>query len=318
PQPGVSHTALGQNLCDMLIGPAREYLKPGVELIIIPDGILHYLPFGALVTQKAIDQKQEARYLIEDYTISYAPSASVLDILIERPARSVQIRRRELLAFGDPLFGETTEEADLTLETTERGLYQEQGCQFSRLPYTKLEVTRIASLFPEESTSIYLGAAAAEERVKGEDLTRYRRVHFATHGLIDEAIPGRSCVVLALDDDPAEDGFLQMREIFNLKFDADLVVLSACQTGRGKLVRGEGLIGLSRAFLYAGANSMLLSLWSVNDRSTAELMESFYRSLQKGKEKSEALRTAKLDLLEGEIQALRHPYYWAPFILLGR
>jgi CHAT domain-containing protein len=124
--------------------------------------------------------------------------------------------------------------------------------------------------------------------------------------------------VLAQDDDAAEDGFLQMSEIYNLKLDAEMVALSACQTARGKLVRGEGLISLSRAFLYAGARSVLGTLWSVaDDPSPAKLMGKFYGYLQQGKSRGEALRLAKLALINGKSASHRHPFYWAAFVLMG-
>ena len=127
----------------------------------------------------------------------------------------------------------------------------------------------------------------------------------------------RSAVVLSLDEEGGEDGFLQMREIFNLNLDADLVVLSGCETGRGKLLKGEGLVGLSRAFLAAGARSLVVSLWRVNDRSTSLLMEAFYLNLKEGLGKAEALHQAKLALMKVEEGRYAHPYYWAPFILIG-
>jgi CHAT domain-containing protein len=124
--------------------------------------------------------------------------------------------------------------------------------------------------------------------------------------------------VLALDKNPAEDGFLQMSEIYNLKLNAELVTLSACQTAQGKLVRGEGLVSLGRAFLYAGAKSVLGTLWSVaDDPSSAKLMGGFYDYLQQGKSRGAALRLAKLDLINGQSAPHRHPFYWAAFVLMG-
>lgn len=142
-------------------------------------------------------------------------------------------------------------------------------------------------------------------------------MHFAAHGIIDEAYPARSGIVLSAEQDSKEDGVLQTSEVMRLKLNADLVTLSACRSGLGKLLNGERVIGLTRAFLYAGADSVVMSLWNVNDVATASLMKSFYKTLQQGKSKDEALRQAKLELLRGQQRAWRHPYFWASFVLMG-
>lgn len=158
---------------------------------------------------------------------------------------------------------------------------------------------------------------ATEENVKKPgNLAKFNYIHFATHGTINDQKPDLSSLVLTKGSNSAEDGLLQANEIFNLKLKADLVVLSACRTGLGKLVRGEGFIGLTRAFMYAGTPSVLVSLWSVSDISTATLMGEFYRNLVKNKlSKTDALRKAQLNLLVNE--KFSHPFYWAPFILVG-
>lgn len=187
----------------------------------------------------------------------------------------------------------------------------------SRLKSSGRELSEIGQLFDPEEVKIFLRGEATEENAKSEAyLPHARLIHFATHGVISEQQPQRSGLVLTLDEDPAEDGLLQVYEIFNLKINAELVVLSACETGLGKEVRGEGLIGLSRAFLYAGTPRVVVSLWQVADRSTAELMVRFYEHLTQGMDKTESLRQAKLELLEEG--RLAHPYYWAPFILIGK
>jgi CHAT domain-containing protein len=141
-------------------------------------------------------------------------------------------------------------------------------------------------------------------------------LHFAVHGVVCESSPERSGLILTLDDDAVEDGILETREIFDLRLAADLVVLSACDTGVGRLVRGEGVVGLARAFFYAGVPSLVVSMWQVPDQSTADLMTAFYRHLDEGENKAAALRWAKIRLIDagGGNSA---PLYWAPFILLG-
>ncbi len=321
---GFSPTPLGKVLYDSLIAPSSKFLQNQTNLIIIPDGILHYLPFEALVAKV---EKSQPQYLIEKMNISYGPSASVLAFLkSQKPASSPS----ELLAFGDPVFGDEraaekrepvapdTTAADSLLEhVTERGLYEAVGFEFKRLPNTGDEIQNIASHFDSTRRLLYMRGEAKEERLKAATLRRFRYLHFATHGLLNEQVPGRSAIVLTLDDDPAEDGFLQINEIFNLDLDADLVTLSACQTAKGKLLRGEGVVGMMRAFMYAGARSLLVSLWPVQDKPTADFMPKFYGYLKAGRPKNEALRQAKLEFIRSETDGLRHPYFWAPFVLSG-
>ena len=198
-----------------------------------------------------------------------------------------------------------------------RNLYAERGFDFTNLPNTREEVNAISELYPKAERQVYLGAQAREEALKAEQLNQYRYIHFATHGLINEKIPSRSGIVLSLIPDSKEDGFVQMREIMRLKLNADMVTLSACSSGLGKLVDGEGMIGLTRAFMYAGADSVVVSLWNVSDSATAELMSAFYRNLKNGLPKDEAMRQAKLKLLHGPQSVWKHPYFWAPFVLAG-
>jgi len=153
-----------------------------------------------------------------------------------------------------------------------------------------------------------------EEAVKGESLDRYRYIHFATHGILDEQHPARSGLALSAAAGK-EDGILQVNEIADLRLHADLVTLSACNTGLGELVSGEGMLGLVRAFLYAGASSVAVSLWNVNDAATAALMKDFYRGLSRGLQSDRALRRAKIELLHQDNAVWRHPHYWAAFEL---
>jgi CHAT domain-containing protein len=188
--------------------------------------------------------------------------------------------------------------------------------ELPQLSESRKEALQIASLFGQQKSALLLSDKAREEAVKNSpDLSTARRIHFATHGLISERQPQLSGLVLTLDNDPAEDGLLQMREIFNLKLNAELVVLSACETGLGKEMKGEGVIGLTRAFQYAGASNVVVSLWRVADRSTADLMIDFYRHMQSGLDKAQALRRAKLQMIESS--PFSHPYYWAAFVMNG-
>lgn len=298
----------------MLFGGLSDHIAAGDRLIIVPDGVLHYLPFETLVHNE--------RYLVEDHQISYSPSASTL-VKSQNSKGGVEPGgRMDLLAFGDPIFGADIR-ASVTRKTRKRPIdvlrdaRTSSGFHLAPLPRTRDEVQYIANLFPADRTRIYLGKDSTEDAVKRESLRQYRRLHFATHSLIDETSPSRSAVVLTLKDSPDEDGFLEVNEIYDLDLDCDLVVLSACQTGRGQLLSGEGIVGLSRAFLYAGARSVVVSLWSVSDISTGHLMKNFYQHLAGNLGNAAALRLAKLEMLHS-VAETRHPYYWAPFIAIGK
>jgi CHAT domain-containing protein/Tfp pilus assembly protein PilF len=302
----------GRHLYKILIHPFREKIR-GIEyLIIIPDGKLHYLPFETLVVADSED-KTKTKYLVESYKISYAPSASSLINLLTRK-REAKIKK-DLLAFADPVYTfKETPGLKIDAERILRDFYLDQGFSLHPLKYSGIEVKKISKLIKKGARDIYTKHEAKEETVKKLSLKDYKIIHFATHGLLDEEVVGRSGLVLTLDNDPQEDGFYQVREIYNNRLNANLVVLSACQTGKGKLEKGEGVSGLSRAFLHAGAESVVVSLWNINDKSTALFMTFFYEYLVQGKTKVEALRLAKLKMINNQYS---HPYYWAAFVLIG-
>ncbi len=292
---------------DGRLGPRRR------NLIIVPDGVLCYLPFETLVRGGRNGEK--GSFLIESFQVSYAPSASSLALLRRRqPARGAPGR---ILALGNPVYAPDKRSRVSRRKTygdVLREIYQENGFDFSPLPFSGKEILQIAAAFPNDTVDSYTGLEAREEIVKTISLPNYRVIHFACHGFLDENAPQRSALVLSLDDDLEEDGFLQAREICELRLNADLVVLSACQTGRGRLENGEGILGLPRMFFYAGARSTISSLWRISDRSTSSLMRDFYRLLAAGEGKARALREAKLKMLKSR---LAHPFYWAGFILHG-
>lgn len=307
-----------------LVEPALRAAPDLVQLLIVADGPLHLLPFEALVTAPlaAGGRFESLDYLINRVSISYAPSATVLAKLIgdTGAARPSHPRRLRFLAFADPSY-ESTYPVDCPQPAAGRddGGTEERGVEmraFEPLIGARWEVEAIAARYGARAR-VYQGAHATEEAVTSNpDLARAERIHFAVHGFVCDHWPERAGLVLALDDDPREDGILETREIFRLHLTADLVVLSGCQTGLGRLVRGEGLIGLTRAFFYAGTPSLVASLWEVSDQSTVHLMSSFYAALDRGDDKAVALRRAKCDLLRqgGRTAA---PFYWAPFVLLG-
>lgn len=198
-----------------------------------------------------------------------------------------------------------------------RSAMESKGWKFAPLPNTRAEVNGISGLYPSGASVVHLGAQASESNLKSEDLSHYKRIHFATHAILDEENPLRSGIVLTLPGAKGEDGILQPREIMDLDIRADLVVLSACETALGKTVRGEGMVGLTRACFYAGVPRLVVSQWQVSDIGTAKLMKSFYRHMQDGKDPGRALRDAKVEMLHSGVPSYSHPYYWAPFILAG-
>jgi len=315
------HLVPSRELYNLILLPADSLVQRTEKIIMIPDGILHNVPFEALVLPT---KDRRPKYLIQHAEITYAPSATVLALLNAGGKTSPARAPKTLLAFADPFFGEDESQQNsppkrgVPDSLTLRGLYDHLGVKFPRLNSAGAEVDSIARFFAPNLRTIYRRNEATEEHIKQDNLQRYAILHFATHALLFEEHPERSCIVLALDENPAEDGFLQMSEIYNLKLNAELVALSACQTAQGKLVRGEGLVSLGRAFLYAGAKSVLGILWSVaDDPASAKLMGGFYDYLQQGKSRGAALRLAKLDLINGRTAPHRHPFYWAAFVLMG-
>ncbi|MGD2246640.1 MAG: CHAT domain-containing protein [Candidatus Aminicenantes bacterium] len=297
----------GYRLYSVLVYPGLSF---GLErLIVIPDDILHFLPYETLITKK-----EEQRWLIEDYSVSYSPSITSLQEIQLRDQKRKKNQKKDLLSFGNPHLGRYEGRDGSTALLTRHDT--RDNFHLSRLEYSKTEVEKIASLFRTIKKDVYTGEKATEARLKNTDLTSYKIIHFATHGLIDNRSPARSSLVLSLKDQSSEDGFLQMREVFNLKLNAGLVALSACQTGLGQLIKGEGVEGISRAFLFAGASSVLMSLWAVNDQASYHFMHRFYTHLRSCQTVVDALRTSKLELIHSE--TLSHPFYWAGFIISGR
>jgi CHAT domain-containing protein/Tfp pilus assembly protein PilF len=331
-----SHIELGQKLYRELLGPAEEIIRRKKHLVIAPDGPLHYLPFEALIISQGQSGSRrrtklsDVEYLLKQYRVTYIPSASVL--VAQRGARQTNFTtaRQPLLAFGDPVYREASNSQtsdDLTAKVTNLAL---RGQDFRRLEFSGDEVRRIARVWgvSPDSQHVHLREKATVERVRSLDLSQYRILHFAAHAILGDQVKTLSqpaLVLSQLEQANIEEGLLQFSDILELKLNADLVVLSACETGLGKLRDGEGIVGLTRAFIYAGASSAVVSLWKVEDQSTSLLMERFYEKLKRGLSKYEALRQAKLDIMRSTVelkatgmhQDLASPFYWAPFILVG-
>ncbi|HEY2294443.1 MAG TPA: CHAT domain-containing tetratricopeptide repeat protein [Thermoanaerobaculia bacterium] len=286
-----SRDAARLELSRLLLGPVAGHLPS--RLVIVPDGALHYVPFEALA-----DPGAPAATLLKGHVVVSLPSATVLAAqrrdLGGRPPAS-----RALAVLADPVFD------------------RRQG-GFDRLPLTRLEAESIAALVPPDQRWLALGVQANRDAVLGGELARYRIVHFATHSRIDPRLPALSGVLLSQvgEDGAPRQGLLSLEDIYNLRLDAGLVVLSGCETALGREVRGEGLVGLTQGFFQAGALRVVASLWPVQDRATAELMSHFYRAmLRDGQTPAAALRQAQLALARD--RRWGDPYYWAGFILLG-
>jgi CHAT domain-containing protein len=264
------------------------------RLILLPSSNLGTLPFEALFTSRNTqDDYSKMPFGIKRYSISYEFSAGLL----------LQKEKNK------------KEKAPLPMFICAPVHFPEKD-QLPSLPGTEGEVRKLTELFAEKSTTTKLFSEASEEQIKTGNLSQYQYLHFATHGLVDPDQPELSRIYLQTNG--TEDGNLYAGEIYNLQLNADLSVLSACQTGLGKISKGEGVIGLSRALVYAGSRNNVVSFWSVADQSTAELMTDFYSHLSTGKsnEFAPSLRAAKLKMISGSSYA--SPYYWAPFVLIGR
>ncbi len=295
----------GADLYQLLLGSAGPLLAGARRLLIVPDGPLHLLPFAALV--------RDGHYLIEWQPIHFAASISAYQQLIARRRSPGRPFRLQLLAFGDPLYPPPDPQA---LPTAEPDLRSGLMNELPPLPAARQELAALAGLFPR--SRVFLGPAATEERAKRLAPTA-RWLHFAVHGLLDERSPLDSALALSPPRRrrPGEDnGLLQAWEVTeSMRFDAELVTLSACDTAVGREIGGEGLLSLTRAFQYAGAHSVLATLWGISDHSTEPLIERFYQRLREGASEAQALREAQMEQLRKSRDV--SPFSWAAFQLYG-
>ena len=319
-------TQANDAISKMILQPVAAQLGQK-RLLIVSDGVLNYLPFAALSLPGKSGENGNPP-LIVDHEIVLLPSGSTLGILRQNYA-DLPAPTRTLAIFADPVFSgndervknsssATTQQA---VESANPGLSRSRGdnnVHFDRLKFTRKEAQIIQALVPANSIAQSFDFAASRAAATSSDLSQYKIIHFATHGLANSDYPELSGIILSLIDEKgnALNGFLRLTDIFNLKLAADLVVLSACQTGLGQNIQGEGMVGLTRGFMYAGAKRVVVSLWSVDDEGTAALMSSFYhKMLQKGLTPAAALRAAQLEMWKQE--KWKSPYYWAAFTLQG-
>jgi CHAT domain-containing protein/tetratricopeptide (TPR) repeat protein len=334
------------------------------RLVIVSDGALQYLPFGALPNPKDLtpqppslrgkgeqesnsplrggEGEQESNSpplvgeglgersltpLLVEHEIVYLPSVSTLAVL-RKEVNNRQSAPKAIAILADPVFSsddprlkspqkqavDKSNVDNLDLSRSARNV----GVTFNRLPFTRSEADRILALVPNALRKEAFDFAASRAIATSPELSQYRIVHFATHGILNSTQPELSGVVLSLFDNKGmpQNGFLRLNDIFNLNLPAELIVLSACETGLGKEIKGEGLVGLTRGFMYAGSPRVVVSLWSVDDEATSELMTKFYQKMLQDKLKpAAALRQAQIEMLKNDKFAA--PYYWAAFTLQG-
>ena len=278
------------------------------QLIIIPDGVLGYIPFEVLLQQMPEENREfrfnQHRYLIQDYRLSYAYSATLWqEMELKEPGNT---KRNAVLAFAP--FAQSGTGIQKRSGTTEGGLEP----SFDNLPYSEAEVNALKQLFEAE---ILLNESATLDSFLTK-APNFRIIHLSTHAEVVEP-NDYSFIVFHLQDTTAQDPFLEVRELYTLKLNADMVVLSACETALGKMYRGEGIISLARAFTYAGTKSIITTLWQVNDQSTQEVMVYFYQLIKAGLSKDAALARAKVQYLETAVGKSAHPYFWAGIIPIG-
>jgi len=317
-----SAARLGQ----LILAPAVVELGTK-RLAVVADGPLQYVPFAALSAAK------EYRPLVVDHELVSIPSASSLAVqrqsLANRPPAP-----KGLAVLADPVFSisdarmknnnRTKDVASNSSSPNDARIIEHLSggpagqLAIRRLPFTRQEADQILAVAPVGSNFKALDFRASRSVATSGELSQYRYVHFATHGYLDAARSGLSAIVLSMIDEQGnpQDGFLRTHDIYNLKLPAELVVLSACETGLGKDVKGEGIEGLTRGFMYAGARRVVVSLWNVNDKATASLMQNFYTGMLRGnKSPAAALRAAQIRMLQ--TRQWQSPYFWAPFIMQG-
>ncbi|WRH68497.1 MAG: CHAT domain-containing tetratricopeptide repeat protein [Planktothrix sp. GU0601_MAG3] len=293
------------------------------RLLIVADGALQYVPFAAL-PEPGAPGDSEAIPLIINHELLTLPSASVLGIMREEN-QNRKPPEKLLAVLADPVFASTDDRLKSVVLQALKALppdlersARESGVLFDRLPFTQEEANQILGLVPEDNSLQEVGFNASRETATNPQLSQYRFVHFATHGLLNSENPQLSGLVFSLvnQNGESQNGFLRLYDIFNLSLPAELVVLSACETGLGQEIKGEGLVGLTRGFMYAGASRVVVSLWKVDDQSTAELMVKFYKGiLEEGLAPGAALRQAQIQMQNDS--GWVPPYYWSGFTLQG-
>lgn len=306
---------VAEKLYSILLQPVVTRTKTHDTWIVVPDGVLYFLPFDTL-------RDGGGRFLVELRTISYVPAMTVLYVLRSRKEEKEHKEpQRVFLGLGDVPYenqGDVSSELPKPAgieETLSRGLSDMLSVPVHDLPQTRGEILGVNKILGNRGV-ILLGSHATEAAFEAEPLANFRIIHLAVHGFADRNFPQRSGLVLGIDNSSSDNGLLQIPDIMRLHFNADLVALSACDTGVGKVEGEEGITDLAEAFLVSGARAVLASLWSADDTFTSDLMKRFYTHIAEGQETATALRLAELDLLAKYGRNVP-PYYWGAFVLVG-
>lgn len=321
-QAEASYSVAAAALSGMLLAPVASELQQK-RLVIVGEGVLQYLPFAALPAA-------DGAPLIVRHEIVNLPSASVLAVLRNETAQR-KPASRNVAVFADPVFSANDSRLSLAnkahgspitddsvIADAQRSASESGLADLTRLRFSRQEADEIAQLAAEKRNLKALDFAASRSVAMSEQLSDYRIVHFATHGLINNQHPDLSGIVLSLVDQKGQpqNGFLRLYDVYNLRLEADLVVLSACQTALGKEIKGEGLVGLTRGFMYAGAPRVVASYWRIDDRATADMMKRFYTAmLKRGLRPAAALRAAQVSMSQDK--RWHSPHYWAAFTIQG-
>jgi CHAT domain-containing protein len=340
PEEAAAFVAASNALYKAVLEPAAGMIGEK-RLMVVADGALNYVPFEVLLKTGDAGDFASLGYLVKSNEIVYAPSASVVGAIKQQRAKTDS---RAVLVIADPVFNSNDARAKkgpaaATTDAELRGLGIQsavadvagstpapaanaamEGLPLARLNGTRVEAEQISKLTKASGgqADVWLDLDANEDNLGTRDISKYRIIHVATHGLLNAERPQFTGVVLSLVGNKTRDGFVRTDEVFNLRLGSPLVMLSACETGLGKEKRGEGVLGLTRAFMYAGAPTVGVSLWSVADKSTADLMTDFYQRLLSTATPtttSGALRGAQLAMISGKKYSA--PFYWAPFVLVG-
>jgi CHAT domain-containing protein/predicted negative regulator of RcsB-dependent stress response len=346
---GISATPAPEDVAPFVTAANALYkavLEPAAGMIgekrvmVVADGALNYIPFEVLLKTPDGADFASLGYLVKTNQVIYAPSASVVGAIKQQRTKNTS---KAMLIIADPVFNSNDARAqkrtaapatdaevrglgiqsaltDVSGSTPPAPPAQMEGLPLARLNGTRTEADQISKLAKASGgqADVWLDLDANEDNLGTRDVTKYRIIHVATHGLLNAERPQFTGVVLSLVGNKTHDGFVRTDEVFNLRLGSPLVMLSACETGLGKEKRGEGVMGLTRAFMYAGAPTVGVSLWSVADKSTADLMTDFYKRLLssgEGTTSSSALRGAQLAMISGKRYSA--PFYWAPFVLVG-
>ena len=319
-----------ERLSQLLLAPVASQLAQK-RLLIVCDGWLNYIPFAALPVPGA-PSAEKYRPLVVEHEVVALPSASTLAVLRRETAGRAPAAKT-LAVIADPVFDKNDERvrASRSQQRAEDGrprniafvsgaeTPEEEASRIQRLPYTRTEANKILTLVPAAASKKALDFDASRATAVSPQLGQYRYVHFATHGILNSEYPELSGLVLSLvnRDGTQQDGFLWAHEVFNLRLPVEMVVLSGCRTGLGKEVKGEGIVGMTRGFMYAGASRVMVSLWDISDEASAELMVHLYEKMLGPEHLSPAAALRSAQLAVWQEQRWQAPYYWAAFVLQG-